>query len=111
MVDSQLEAMNPEMYERLIDRLGLALDVARTAVRLRDEVPAELELRGLSPAEFELINAYLDANRGGARGRNGLQEPAGATFEPARTVAKVVWLKDQAAFKAARRDGNQQAKR
>ena len=112
MVDSQLEAMNPETYERLIDRLGLALDVARTAVRLRDEAPAELELRGLSPAEFELINAYLDANRAGGHGRNGLHEPAGATFQPAaRKPAKVVWLKDQAAFKAGRHAGNQQAKR
>ena len=110
MVDSQLEAMNPETYERLIDRLGLALDVARTAVRLRDEAPAELELRGLSPAEFELINAYLNANRAGNHGRNGLHEAAAATFEPARKPAKVVWLKDQAGFKAGRHAGNQQAK-
>ncbi|AYC34413.1 hypothetical protein D3880_19470 [Pseudomonas cavernae] len=47
------------LYERLLQRLALALDEADTAVRLRDEVPRELELRGLSPAEVELIQAYM----------------------------------------------------
>ena len=60
MGESQLPALKPELYERLIDRLGLALDVARTSVRLRDEMPAELELRGLSRAEFDVIKAYLE---------------------------------------------------
>ena len=50
----------PELYERLIDRLGVALDTLKTADRLRDERPLELELRGLSPAEFKLVKAYLD---------------------------------------------------
>jgi hypothetical protein len=39
----------------------MALD-AKTAGRLRDERPVELELRGLSRAEFELIKAYLERN-------------------------------------------------
>ncbi len=55
MGETQLPAIRPELYERLIDRLGLALETARTSVRLRDEMPAELELRGLSHAEFEVI--------------------------------------------------------
>ena len=48
------------LYERLLHRLALALDEADTAIRLRDEDPRELELKGLSPAELELIRAYLD---------------------------------------------------
>lgn len=58
MVESQRKVATPELYEKLIDRLGVALDAARTAGRLRDERPVELELRGLSPAEFELVKAY-----------------------------------------------------
>ena len=48
----QKNVTKPELYERLIDRLGMALDAVKTADRLRDERPLELELRGLSPAEF-----------------------------------------------------------
>ncbi|MHC6223837.1 hypothetical protein ACYU03_03470 [Pseudomonas sp. X10] len=90
MGESQLPAMKPELYERLIDRLGLALEVARTSVRLRDEMPAELELRGLSRAEFEVIQAYLESlpeSRFASAGA--LQQP-----EPVSS-AKVVWLKDK----------------
>ncbi|MFK8329545.1 hypothetical protein M2D63_005950 [Pseudomonas sp. BJa5] len=91
MGESQLQATKPELYERLIDRLGLALEVARTAVRLRDEVPAELELRGLSRAEFDVIKAYLDSLPEGWHGRAGAQ----LTTEPPSS-ARVVWLKDKA---------------
>ncbi|MDN7141568.1 hypothetical protein KC131_13040 [Pseudomonas sp. JQ170] len=90
MGESQLQATKPELYERLIDRLGLALDVARTAVRLRDEVPAELELRGLSRAEFDVIKAYLDSLPEGGHGRAGAQ----LSPEPPPS-ARVVWLKDK----------------
>ncbi|MBD1553480.1 hypothetical protein [Pseudomonas typographi] len=62
MVKTQPIAVEPALRERLLDRLGLALDVARTARRLRNETPAELELRGLSHAEFEWIHAYLRAH-------------------------------------------------
>ena len=84
-----LAAIRPELYERLIDRLGLALESARTSVRLRDEMPAELELRGLSHAEFEVIKAYLEAlpgRRNAAVGSYPQAEPASA---------KIIWLKDQ----------------
>ncbi|MBM5458096.1 hypothetical protein H8F21_11060 [Pseudomonas sp. P66] len=90
MGESQLQAAKPELYERLIDRLGLALDVARTSVRLRDEMPAELELRGLSRAEFDVIKAYLDSLPGARHGCAGAQLPA----EPPSS-ARVVWLKDK----------------
>ena len=51
MPESQRKEIKSEVYERLIDRLSVALDSAKTAVRLRDECPVELELRGLSRAE------------------------------------------------------------
>lgn len=90
MGDSQLVAVKPELYERLIDRLGLALEVARTSVRLRDEMPAELELRGLSRAEFEVIKAYLDTLEGSRFASTGLyQQPEQGAG------AKVIWLKDK----------------
>ncbi|MGH8420079.1 MAG: hypothetical protein ACRER8_22815 [Pseudomonas sp.] len=102
----------PDLYDRLIDRLGLALDVAKTAVRLRNEYPAELELRGLSHAEFQLIEAYL--------GRNDRQEvvviedsssikksSSSTSREPSEPPrgphpsANVIWLKDQRRAKAS----------
>ncbi|AXQ49872.1 hypothetical protein ACTORR_10725 [Pseudomonas sp. SAR267] len=89
MGETQLPAIKPELYERLIDRLGLALEVARTSVRLRDEMPAELELRGLSHAEFEVIKAYLDSlpeRRNACAGTFPQAEPA---------TAKIIWLKDK----------------
>ncbi|MBF8732285.1 MULTISPECIES: hypothetical protein [Pseudomonas] len=89
MGESQLPAIKPELYERLIDRLGLALEVAKTSVRLRDEMPAELELRGLSHAEFEVIKAYLETLP------EGRFASAGAYQQPEPTSAKIVWLKDQ----------------
>ena len=96
MVESQRIATKPEIYEGLIDRLGRALDAARTAGRLRDERPVEVELRGLSRAELELIKAYLERNRRSA-------PPWVATppiKEPTHS-AKVVWLKDLSAGRGA----------
>jgi hypothetical protein len=89
MGETQLPASKPELYERLIDRLGLALEMARTSVRLRDEMPAELELRGLSHAEFELIKAYLDTlpERQNAS--------AGSYPQAEPSSAKIIWLKDK----------------
>ncbi|HDS1735914.1 MULTISPECIES: hypothetical protein [Pseudomonas] len=89
MGESQLSANKPELYERLIDRLGLALEAARTSVRLRDEMPAELELRGLSHAEFEVIKAYLESL---PESRNAC---AAAHPQPEPSSAKIVWLKDK----------------
>jgi len=89
MGETQLPASKPELYERLIDRLGLALEVARTSVRLRDEMPAELELRGLSHAEFEVIKAYMDAL---PERRNAC---AGTLPQAEPVTAKIIWLKDK----------------
>ena len=91
MVESQYKAINSEVFERLIDRLSVALDSAKTAVRLRNEGPAELELRGLSRAELELINVYL--NRIGREADERLQ--GSSTEQKAPQTAKVIWLKDR----------------
>ena len=82
----------PELYERLIDRLGVALDTLKTADRLRDERPLELELRGLSPAEFKLVKAYLDRSE---RETHGCLSQAVKQLDAAHS-AKVIWLKDKA---------------
>jgi len=92
MVESQRKATKPELYERLMDRLALALDAARTAGRLRDECPVELELRGLSRAEFELIKAYLDRS---VRETH-LSVLESLNYKETPRSAKIIWLKDKA---------------
>lgn len=103
MTELQHIETNPELYERLINRLGLALEIAKTSVRLRNELPQELELRGLSRAEFELIEAYLGKDRAApASGLTGelkgsfidSRESAGPVSPP-QGSAKIIWLKDQ----------------
>ncbi|WP_434595249.1 hypothetical protein J3Q09_04105 [Pseudomonas sp. R4-83] len=93
----QKNVTKPELYERLIDRLGMALDAVKTADRLRDERPLELELRGLSPAEFKLVKAYLDRSE---REMQGCLSQAVKQLDAAHS-AKVIWLKDRAPGKDA----------
>ena len=88
----QRNVTKPELYERLMDRLGMALDAAKTADRLRDERPLELELRGLSPAEFKLVKAYLDRSE---RETHGCLSQAVKQLDATHS-AKVIWLKDKA---------------
>lgn len=107
MAELRHQVKKPDLYDRLIDRLGLALDMAKTAVRLRNEHPAELELRGLSHAEFQLIQAYLescpDKNRvvvieDALNTKKGSSSTSREPSEPVRaphTSANVIWLKDQ----------------
>ncbi|UCZ83229.1 hypothetical protein LGQ10_23115 [Pseudomonas sp. L5B5] len=95
MLELQRKATEPEVYERLLNRLALALDAARTADRLRDERAVELELRGLSPAEFELIRVYL--------ARNQREMPFNVSsslqHQEAPRSAKIIWLKDKASVR------------
>ena len=56
------------LYERLLQRLALALEEADTASRLHAEPLHDLELDGLSPAEHELIRAYLNRDLNWLRG-------------------------------------------
>lgn len=48
------------LYSRLLQRLALALDEAESARRLRNAEPQLVELKGLTNAEMELIQAYLE---------------------------------------------------
>jgi len=110
MTELQHVASLTRLYERLIDRLGLALETASTSVRLRNESPAELELKGLSHAEFRLIEAYLENGNGDA-GAVVVDLPAGSALAAAehgrspRASATIVWLKDRRRAKASVRLG------
>jgi hypothetical protein len=102
MTELQHTATQPDLYERLIDRLGLALEMAKTAVRLRNEHPAELELRGLSYAEVQFIEAYLDRNEVAVelatharKGNSNTSRELAESVSASRPLAKVIWLKDQ----------------
>ncbi len=75
------------LYERLLQRLALALDEAESMGRVSAEVPRELELRDLTSAELELIRAYLDRDLNWLRGWHAAAEEL-AVIEhwPARTL-------------------------
>ena len=88
MADSHGPTHAPALYDRLIDRLSLAVEAARTSVRLGEAWPAEVELQGLSYAEFHVLKAYLD------RLPERHASPAAAMPPPDRG-GKVVWLKDK----------------
>lgn len=90
MAELQRSVATSQVYERLIDRLSMALDSAKTAVVLRNERPAELELRGLSHAELELINLYLNRI-----GREAVKRSQGSVNMQDAPRAKVIWLKDR----------------
>lgn len=68
MVDARQAERSGGLYERLLHRLALALEEADTASRLHAEPLRELELDGLSPAELELIRAYLNRDLHWLRG-------------------------------------------
>ena len=91
MAELQRSVATSQVYERLIDRLSVALDSANTAVRLRNERPVELELRGLSRAELDLINMYL--NRTGREAE--IRSPGSMNEQDTHPGAKVIWLKDR----------------
>jgi hypothetical protein len=56
------------LYERLLQRLAIALDEADSLSALSTQPPLELELRGLTAAEMQLIRAYLDRDLDWLRG-------------------------------------------
>lgn len=64
----QRSATHPGIYERLLQRLALALDEADSLRGLSADAPRELELRDLTPAELQLIRAYLERDLSWLRG-------------------------------------------
>ena len=103
MTELQHTVGTPELYERLINRLGLALETASTAVRLRNELLVELELDGLSTAEFEWIEAYLEKGAKAANGAVKGKSQGSVKDSPERcgpeqvsqASARVIWLNDK----------------
>ncbi|WP_374286810.1 hypothetical protein [Pseudomonas fluvialis] len=59
MAEWRLMQARDGVYERLLQRLALALERAEQNLQLSPGGEAELELTGLSPSETELIRAYL----------------------------------------------------
>lgn len=55
-------------YGRLLQRLTLALDDADSLARLSDKPSGDMEVRGLSVAELELIRAYLASDQDWLKG-------------------------------------------
>ncbi|KAF0867029.1 hypothetical protein [Pseudomonas sp. LD120] len=106
MLESQRKVTKPQVYERLLNRLALALDVAKTADRLRNQRDVELELRGLSPAEFELIKAYLAHTQGEAQ----IKVSGLLPDQDAPGSAKVIWLKDRVPTRDSLKTRSQQRK-
>ncbi|GAB7529136.1 hypothetical protein PS3A_15450 [Pseudomonas sp. 3A(2025)] len=103
MTELQHLSGTPELYERLINRMELALETASTAVRLRNELLVELEFNGLTNAEFELIEAYLEKGSKAANGAVKDKDEDGFKAAPessgalpaSRDPVKVIWLKDK----------------
>lgn len=62
MVDGGKLEQADGLYGRLLQRLALALEEARTNAQLYDEEPLELDLHGVSEAELELIRAYREGD-------------------------------------------------
>lgn len=56
------EVVDPGPYGHLLQRIALALEEADSAVHMRIEPPAELELSDLSLAELALVRAYLEGD-------------------------------------------------
>ncbi len=99
MVDARQAERGGGLYERLLQRLALALEEADTANRLHAEPLRELELDGLSPAELELIRAYLNRDLHWLRGwHSAAEELALIQRQPLRS-AKAVGGKSMARVK------------
>lgn len=85
MAESRRAEVGGGLYERLLQRLALALEEADSASRLHQAAPLELELSGLTPAEMQLIRAYLDRDLNWLRGWHAAAEEL-AVIEQAPAV-------------------------
>ncbi|XQE66575.1 hypothetical protein ACOAPY_18305 [Pseudomonas sp. P3C3] len=90
MAESRRAELGGGLYERLLQRLALALQEADTATRLHQAPPDELELSGLTPAELELIRAYLDRDLHWLRGWHAAAEELALIEQLPATASKAV---------------------
>lgn len=79
------------LYGRLLERLALALDEAHSPDRSASDASHELELSGLSPAELQLVRAYLNQDTSWLQGWHAaaqefalLEQQAAKSAKPAR---------------------------
>lgn len=79
------------LYERLLQRLALALDEADSLSRVSADPPLELELRDLTSAELELIRAYLDRDLDWLRGWHAAAEELAALEQRPGRGLKIGW--------------------
>src|SRR3990167_8415906 len=75
MAEFRRGAAGGGLYERLLQRLAMALDEADSLSALSAQPPLELELRGLTAAEMELIRAYLNRDLDWLRGWHAAAQP------------------------------------
>jgi hypothetical protein len=80
------------LYGRLLQRLALALDEAESVGRRSAEPTHELELSGLSPAELQLVRAYLNQDMSWLQGWHAaaqelalLEQQSARAVKPARS--------------------------
>ena len=85
MMESRRSEPAGGLYERLLQRLAVALDEAESTRRLRDIEPQLVELKGLTNAEMELIQAYLERDLHWLQGWHA----AGLPLETAHAPAQV----------------------
>jgi hypothetical protein len=78
------------LYGRLLQRLALALDEADSASRLSAEPARELELSDLSPAELQLVRAYLDQDMSWLQGWHAAAQELALLEQQSAKTAKPV---------------------
>ncbi len=76
---SRSDAAEAGPYGHLLQRLALALEEVDNAAQLRSEIPAELELSGLTEAELALIRAYIKRDLPWLRGWHAAAEELALT--------------------------------
>lgn len=90
MGEARTNERGGDLYERLLQRLALALDEAETASALRTGTAGELELQGLSGAEMELVQAYLNRDMSWLRGWHAAAEELALLQQQSRRSSKLV---------------------
>jgi hypothetical protein len=88
MAELRCDAPAGGLYERLLQRLSIALDEADSLSVVSAQPTRELELRGLTSAEIELIRAYLARDLDWLRGWHAAAQEM-AQIEQLRSSRKV----------------------
>lgn len=76
-------------YSRLLQQLATALNDAQSMAGISSEIPQELELRGLTPTELELIHAYLGRDLNWLRGWHAAAEEISVIERPLARSARL----------------------